>query len=150
MFQHIHMDATISGEVPELAHSIEKVDLSYTSCTSLVIFCLIDEDVFPNLVSIGLEAIKMSKKDVTEIPLRRPTVMELPSPCPFLYGMPDMSEDDFSDVADFGPDLTDHMVMVSLIGVDQSLCFGMADKTAFLKATKCQMAQPYNLHCTAG
>ena len=121
VFQHIHMEATISGEVPELAHTIEKVGLSYTSCTSLVIFCLIDEDVFPNLVSIGLEAIKMSKKDVTEIPLHRPTVMELPSPCPYLYGMPDMSEDDFSDVADFGPDLTDHihMVMVSLIGVDQ-------------------------------
>ena len=113
------MEATISGEVPELAHSIKKVDLSDTSCTSLVIFCLIDEDVFPNLVSIGLEAIKMSKKDVTEIPLRRPTVMELPSPCPYLYGMLDMSEDDFSDVADFGPDLTDQMVMVSLIGDDQ-------------------------------
>ena len=119
MFQHIHMEATVSGEVPGLAHSIEKVDLSYTPCTSLVIFCLIDEDVFPNLVSIGLEAIKMYKKDVTEIPLRRPTVMELPSPCPYLYGMPDMSEDDFSDVADFGPDLTDQMVMVSLIGVEQ-------------------------------
>ena len=123
VFQHIHMEATISGEVPELAHFIEKVDLSYTSCTSLVIFCLIDENVFPNLagnlVSIGLEAIKMSKKDVTEIPLCRATVMELPSPCPYLYGMPEMSEDDFSDVADFGPDLTDHMIMVSLIGVDQ-------------------------------
>ena len=79
----------------------------------------LSEDVFPNLVSIGLEAIKMSKKDVTEIPLRSPTVMELPSPFPYLYGMPDMSEDYFSDVADFGPDLTDHMVMVSLIGVDQ-------------------------------
>ena len=118
MFQHVHMEATISGEVPELAHSIKKVDLSYTSSTSLVIFCLIDEDVFPNLVSIGLEAIKMSKKDVTEIPLRRPTVMELPSHCHYLYGMADMS-DDFSDVADFGPDLKDHMVMVSLIGVDQ-------------------------------
>ena len=87
------MKATISGEVPELAHTIEKVDLSYmhTSCTSLVIFCLIDEDVFPNLVSTGPDAIKMSiKKDVIEIPLRRPTVMELPSPCPYFYGMPDM------------------------------------------------------------
>ena len=99
--------------------TLSKMDVSYTSCTSLVIFCLIDEDVFPNLVSIGLEAIKMSETDVTELPLRRPTVMELPSPCPYLYGMPDVSEDDFSDVADFGPDLTDHMVMVSLIGVDQ-------------------------------
>ena len=122
MFQHVHKEATISGEVPELTHSIKKVDwnvdLSYTSCTSLVIFCLIDEDVFPNLVSIRLGAIKMSKKDVTEIPLRRPTVIELPSHCPYLYGMADMS-DDFSDVADFGPDLTDHIVMVSLIGVDQ-------------------------------
>ena len=38
VFQHIHMEATISGEVPELAHSIEKVDLSYTSFTSLVFF----------------------------------------------------------------------------------------------------------------
>ena len=119
VFQCIHMEATISGEVPELAHSIKKVDLSYTSCTSLVIFCLKDEDVFPNLVSIGLEVIKMSKKDVTEILLRRPTVMELPSPCPYLYGMPDMSEDDFSDVADFGLDLADHIVMVFRIGVDQ-------------------------------
>ena len=54
--------------------------------------------------------------------------------------MSDLSEDDFSNVADFGPDLTDHMVMVSLIGVDQQLCFGMAHKTAFLKATKCPMA----------
>ena len=89
------MEATISREVPELAHSIENVDLNYTSCTSLVIFCLIDDDVFPNLVSIGPEAIKMSKKDVTEIPLRRPTVMELPSPCPYIYGMPGMSEDVF-------------------------------------------------------
>ena len=102
-----------------MAHSIEKVDFSYTSYTSLVIFCLIDKDVFPNLVSIGLEAIKMSKKDVTEIPLRRPTIKELPSPCPYLHGMPDMPEGDFSRVADFGPDLTDQMVMVSLIGVDQ-------------------------------
>ena len=56
---------------------------------------------------------------MTEIPLRRPTVMELPSPCPYLNGMPDMSEDDFSDVAYFGADLTYHMVTVSLIGVDQ-------------------------------
>ena len=61
----------------------------------------------------------MSEKDVTEIPLRRQTIIELPNPCLYLYGMPDMSEDDFSDVADFGPDLTDQMVMVSLIGVDQ-------------------------------
>ena len=38
VFKHIYMEATISGEVPELAHSIEKVDLSYTSCSSPVIF----------------------------------------------------------------------------------------------------------------
>ena len=89
------MEATISVEVSESAHSIEKVYLSYTLCNSPVNFCLIDEDVFPNLVSTGLEALKMSKKDVTEIPLRRATVTQLPSPCPYLYGMPDMSEDDF-------------------------------------------------------
>ena len=90
----------------------------------------------------------MSKKDVTEIPLHRPTVMELPSPCPYVYGMPDMSEDDFSDVADFGPDLADQMVMVSLIGVDQYLRFGMAHKTAFLKATK-DVQWPSLITCTA-
>ena len=50
----------------------------------------------------------MSKKDVTEISLRR---LQLPSLCPYLYGMRDMSEDHFSDVADFGPDLTNHMVI---------------------------------------
>ena len=44
---------------------------------------------------------------------------QLPSPCLHLYGMPDMSEDDFSDVADFDPDFTDHMAMASLIGVGQ-------------------------------
>ena len=62
VFQHIYMEATISGGVPELAHSIEKVDLSYTLCTSPNIFCLIDKNVFPNLIPIGPEAVKISKK----------------------------------------------------------------------------------------
>ena len=116
LFQEIQMEADLTGEIPSSSDSLQHVNLSHTSCTEIAIFCLINEEIFPNLISIRLEAIKMSRKDITEILLRRPTVMQLPSPCPYLYGMPELSEE-FPDIDSFVPDLTDYMVMASLIGV---------------------------------
>ena len=78
------MEADLTGEIPSSSNSLQHVNLSHTSCTEIAIFFLINEEIFPNLISIRLEAINMSRKDITEILLRRPTVMQLPSPCPYL------------------------------------------------------------------
>ena len=116
LFQEIQLAVDLTGEIPSSSNSLQYVNLSHTSCTEITIFCLINEEIFPRLISVRLEAIKMSRKDITEILLRRPTIMQLPSPCPYLYELPQLSEE-FPDIDSFVPDLTDYMVMASLIGV---------------------------------
>ena len=48
---------------------------------------VLDENIFSSLTSITLQGIKTSQKDLIEILLRRPTVVQLPSPCPYLSEM---------------------------------------------------------------
>ena len=58
----------------------------------------------------------MSQKDLIEILLRWLTVMQLPSPFPHLSGMPYILERVPERFADVGADLTDLMLMASLLG----------------------------------
>ena len=106
LFQEMQMEVHLTGEIPSLSNFLQHVNLSHTSCTEIAIFCLINEEMFPRLISVRLEAIKMSREALTEILLRRLTVMQLPSPCPYLYGMPQLLEE-FLDIDSFVPDLTD-------------------------------------------
>ena len=76
-----------------------------------------DENIFSSLTSITLQGIKMSQKDLIEILLRRPaTVVQLPSPCPDLSGMPYILDRVPERFADIGADLTDLLLMASLLG----------------------------------
>ena len=75
-----------------------------------------DENIFSSLTFITLQGIKMSQKDLIEILLRRPTVMQLPSPCPHLSGMPYILDRVPERFADIDADLTDLMLMASLLG----------------------------------
>ena len=116
VFEAIHFEADLTGEIPVSADSLQSIDLSHSACTEKTIFCLLDENIFPCLASVTLEGIRMMKNNVTEILSRQPTAIQLPSPCPYLFGMlyiPDQVPDRF---ADFGPDLTDYFIMDALFG----------------------------------